>query len=453
MSAVSEEEQPARAAHANGPSAGAAIARAPLRQAERRWTQAERRRTQAERRRTQAERLERACAHLEPPFACVDLDAFDANRAALAALAHGKPIRVASKSIRCRTLLARALEHPAFHGILALTVAEALWLSDHGFEQIVVGYPSVDLAALREVVRRASSGTPAQRITLMVDDIEHLELLARAGAAGDAAPGREVGVCLEADAGLWLAGGRVRIGPRRSPLHTPAQAAAFARAIVARPGLRLAGMMAYEGQIAGVGDRPAGRPLRGLAIRALQSVSRRELQARRAALVAAVGREAGPLGFVNAGGTGSIGSSVSEAAVSEVTAGSGLLAPALFDDYRALSLQPAAFFTVPVVRRPGRGVVTALGGGYVASGPAGFDRLPRPWWPTGLALDRQEGAGETQTPLRGAPARTLQIGDRIWMRHAKAGELCERFNTLYLVSGGQVVDQVPTYRGEGRCFL
>jgi D-serine deaminase-like pyridoxal phosphate-dependent protein len=211
--------------------------------------------------------------------------------------------------------------------------------------------------------------------------------------------------------------------------------------------------MAYEGQIAGVGDRPPGRPLRALAIRAMQSASRRELRERRAEMVAAVKPYGDEPFFVNAGGTGSIESSTAEPWVTEVTAGSGLFGPALFDDYTRFRPKPAAFFALPVVRRPGRRVVTALGGGYVASGPAGADRLPRPWWPTGLKLDPQEGAGETQTPLRGAIADRLRIGDRVWMRHAKAGELCERFKTLHLVSGDRIVDEVPTYRGEGQCFL
>ncbi|MDE3132488.1 MAG: amino acid deaminase/aldolase, partial [Acidobacteriota bacterium] len=195
------------------------------------------------------------------------------------------------------------------------------------------------------------------------------------------------------------------------------------------------------------------RPLRGLAIRAMQAASRRELRVRRERLVAAAEGVAGKLRFVNAGGTGSIESSAAEPWVSEVTAGSGLYGPALFDDYTRFRPRPAAFYALPIVRRPGPGVVTALGGGYVASGPAGPDRLPRPWWPGGLRLDPQEGAGETQTPLRGSAADGLAIGERVWMRHAKAGELCERFTKLYLVAGEQIVDEVPTYRGEGQCFL
>jgi D-serine deaminase-like pyridoxal phosphate-dependent protein len=390
-------------------------------------------------------RLERACAELEPPFAVVDVDAFAENADTLARRAGGKTIRIASKSLRCRALLERLLadEQTPFHGVLALTVAEALWLAEHRVRDVVVGYPSVDREALSAVAHRGSSGTPDEsKITLMVDAIEHLKLL-----------DGEFNVCVDADAGLWLMGGRVRVGPRRSPLHTPAQLAAFAAEVERRDGLTLVGMMAYEGQIAGVGDHPAGRPLRGLAIQAMQAASRRELRSRREQFVAGVEDVVGKLRFVNAGGTGSLESSSSEPWVSEVTAGSGLFGPALFDDYTRFRPRPAAFYTLPIVRRPGPGVVTALGGGYVASGPAGPDRLPRPWWPTGLKLDPQEGAGETQTPLRGAIANALKIGDRVWMRHAKAGELCERFKTLYLVSGDRIVDQVPTYRGEGQCFL
>jgi len=169
--------------------------------------------------------------------------------------------------------------------------------------------------------------------------------------------------------------------------------------------------------------------------------------------VTAVQAAAGPLEFVNAGGTGSLESSGSESVVTELTAGSGLFGPALFDAYTRFHPVPSAFFALPIVRRPGRRVATALGGGYVASGPAGLDRLPVAWLPAGLRLDRDEGAGETQTPLRGAEADRLRIGDLVWMRHAKAGELCERFDRLYLIAGDRIVDEVPTYRGDGQCFL
>ncbi len=418
--------------------------------------------------RTALERLERATASLDPPFAVVDLDAFWANAADMERRAAPKPIRLASKSVRCRALQQRVLARPGFQGTLAYTLPEALWLAAHGFDDILVAYPTADRRALRELAWLTAE-RPEARISIMVDSLAQLDLLDAALAAAPASstspnisrssagrPRHPVRVCLELDAGLWLLGGRVRIGAKRSPVHTAAQAAALARAIVAREGVELVGMMAYEAQIAGLGDAPSGPglalALRAGTVRLLQALSARELAARRAAAVAAV-RAVAPLELVNGGGTGSLEGTSREAAVTELAAGSGLYGPGLFDAYRAFSPHPAALFALPIVRRPGPGVATALGGGYLASGPADRARLPRPHLPAGLRLDRQEGAGEVQTPLLGAPAAALAVGDRIWMRHAKAGELCERFSCLHLIEGDRIVEEVPTYRGEGQCFL
>ncbi|HWT92073.1 MAG TPA: amino acid deaminase/aldolase, partial [Solirubrobacteraceae bacterium] len=213
-------------------------------------------------------------------------------------------------------------------------------------------------------------------------------------------------------------------------------------------------MMAYEAQIAGVGDAPPASRARGVAIRGMQALSARELAGRRARIVEAVRAVVPDLEFVNGGGTGSLERTARElGAVTEAAAGSGLYGPTLFDTYRAFSPQPAALFALPVVRRPSADVVTVLGGGYPASGAVGPDRVPTPALPPGLSLDPLEGAGEVQTPLHGEPASWLRVGDVVFFRHAKAGELCERFDTLHLVEGDRVVDAVPTYRGEGRTFL
>jgi D-serine deaminase-like pyridoxal phosphate-dependent protein len=399
-------------------------------------------------------RLERATAELEAPFALIDLDALNVNAQDLVRRASGKPIRLASKSLRCRELQERVLARDGFHGTLAFTLREALWLAEHGAEDVVVAYPSADRAALRELAERSQGGAPA--IAVMLDSAEQLVLIERAARAvtGDV----RVRACLDIDAGWHALGGRLRIGVKRSPAHTPQQAAELARAVLGSECTQLVGVMMYEAQIAGLGDRPPGRPLRAAAIGLLQSLSRRELAARRGAVVDAVAQaleQAGapPLEFVNGGGTGSLSSTAAETAVSELTAGSGLYGPTLFDTYSAFAPRPAALFALPAVRRPGPGVVTALGGGYLASGVADSARLPRPHLPAGLRLDRQEGAGEVQTPLVGPVADRLAIGDRVYMRHAKAGELSEHFQSLYMLEGEQIVEQLPTYRGEGRCFL
>jgi len=387
--------------------------------------------------------LDALTEHLEPPFAVVDLGALKANADAMVASAGGKPIRLASKSVRCREITRAVLATPGYHGILALTLAEALWLAED-VDDVVVGYPTADREMLTHL---ADSSVLAQRVTLMVDSTEQLDFIESVVGS----TGARLRVCIDLDASLRLLGGKVHLGPRRSPLHEPDAAAEFARAIAQRDRFELVGLMAYEGHIAGVGD-DAGSLLNKVQIRTMQHVSAKELRERRAKAVAAV-QSVTPLEFVNGGGTGSIAATVSEDAITEVAAGSGLYCPTLFDGYRHLRLDPAAFYVLSVVRRPSPDFATVLGGGWVASGAAGPDRLPTPVWPAGLKLTGLEGAGEAQTPLHGPGARDLKPGERVWFRHAKAGELCERVNELHLVAQGEIVGTVPTYRGEGKAFL
>ncbi len=392
--------------------------------------------------------LEQIFEEVEAPFAFVDLDAMWANSGAMLERAGGKPIRVASKSLRCRGVVERILgRDERYAGLMTFTLPETLWLAECGFENLLLAYPTADAAALGELALR-SVASPAEAPIVMVDCSEHLDAIESVLGA-DAAPVR---VCIDLDAGWWAMGGRLKVGPKRSPVHTVEQAVALAQEVERRPQVELAALMSYEGQIAGVGDQPPGRRFRGAAIRTMQRRSAAELAERRAAVVAAI-REFAELPIVNGGGTGSLELTGAEDAVTEVAAGSGFYAPALFDHYSRFSLTPAAGFALPIVRKPTPGVATALGGGYLASGSGDAARLPSPWLPAGLELDAEEGAGEVQTPLSGPPARDLRIGDRVYMRHAKAGELCERFDALHLVEGEQIVDVVPTYRGEGKTFL
>jgi D-serine deaminase-like pyridoxal phosphate-dependent protein len=394
------------------------------------------------------ERYERIFAEVEAPFAFVDLDGMWANAEEMLGRAGAKPIRVASKSVRCRALLERILDRdPRFAGLMTYTLPETLWLAEQGFEDLLLAYPTADTGALGELALR-SVANPDGAPVVMVDCVEHLEAIESVLGAG-AAPVR---LCIDVDAGWWALGGRIKVGPKRSPVRSVEQAVELAREIERRPQLRLVGLMAYEGQIAGVGDRPPGRRLRGAAIRFMQRRSAAELAERRAGIAAAVG-ELCELEIVNGGGTGSLELTAAEEAVTEVTAGSGFYAPVLFDHYSRFSLTPAAGFALPIVRRPSPQTATALGGGYLASGSGDAARLPAPWLPEGLRLDPEEGAGEVQTPLLGEAAASLAIGDRAYFRHAKAGELCEHFASLHLVEGDRIVDEVPTYRGEGQAFL
>ncbi|HEX5568702.1 MAG TPA: alanine racemase, partial [Streptomyces sp.] len=254
-------------------------------------------------------RYDRATADLDAPLAVVDLTAFDSNAADLVRRAGGKPVRVASKSVRCRALLERVLARDGFAGVMSFTLAESLWLVRSGVtDDVLLAYPSVDRAGYAELTSDAGL---AAAVTVLVDDPAQLALIDAARGGGR----EEIRVCLELDTSLRLLGGRLRIGARRSPLHSPAQLAELARSVVRRPGFRLVGLMAYEGHVAGVGDAVAGRPLRSRAVRLMQSAARRELAVRRAAAVRAVRAVAPELEFVNGGGTGSVQYTAAEDAV------------------------------------------------------------------------------------------------------------------------------------------
>ncbi|HZE40343.1 MAG TPA: amino acid deaminase/aldolase [Stackebrandtia sp.] len=390
----------------------------------------------------QRERYDTATAKFSPPVAIVDLDAFDANGRSMRERARSLPVRVASKSLRCRALLERALRGAGYAGILAFSLEEALWLVEQGtVDDAVIGYPTADRAALAVL---AGNERAASAVTLMIDDVAQLDLV---DAIAPPSTRPSIRVCIDLDASWKVLG--THLGPLRSPVHAPIDAVRLAKKVLARKGFHLVGLMSYEGQIAGLGPKGAAVPA---LIRLAQRRSFAELRRRRTKAVAAV-RAVADLEFVNAGGTGSLELTASDPSVTELTAGSGFYAPALFDDYDNFTLQPAAAFALSVVRRAAPTTVTLHGGGWVASGAAGRSRLPRPWLPAGLKLADMEGAGEVQTPVTGEAARHLDIGDRVWFRHAKAGELCERVNHLHLIAGDSVVDTVPTYRGEGKAFL
>jgi D-serine deaminase-like pyridoxal phosphate-dependent protein len=385
--------------------------------------------------------LTTAVTDLSAPIAVLGLSALRYNALDLVVRAGGVPIRVASKSIRVREVLDAALRMPGYRGILAFTLAEALWLcEDH--DDIVVGYPTADRGAL---ARLLADERAAARITLMVDDIAQLDLVDAVLPAGRRP---EVRIAIDADAS-WRAPGLGHIGVRRSPLHSPGEVQSFARTVAERPGFRLVGLMMYEAQLAGVGDATGSGDAM---VRWMQGRSGDELRARRTAIVTAL-REVATLEFVNGGGTGSLEYTAGDHSVTELTAGSGLLAGRLFDDYRAFDPAPAAAFALDVVRKPAPDIATVLGGGWIASGPPVASRQPTPVWPQGLRTLPREGSGEVQTPLQGAAARALSVGDRVWFRHAKSGELAERVDAYQLVDGGEVVGSLLTYRGEGKAFL
>lgn len=385
------------------------------------------------------------------PFAFVDLDAFDANVAYVAGQAKkfGKSIRLGTKSIRCEPLLQRIFHSSTvYQGCLTYSVEETAFLARKGYDDFIVAYPTVQTSDLQLLIQLTKEG---KRVALMVDCLEHLERLSQAGESA----GILLSACIEIDLAYRpLRTDKLHLGLRRSPIRTPAQALELVRQATQLKGVRIDCLMGYEGHIAGVNDDIPGQMIKNYLIRFLKNASVRELSARRVAVVQALRQAGVELRLVNGGGSGSLLSTLADASVTEATVGSGFYAPALFHHFHQVKYQPAAFFALQVVRKPAAGMITCHGGGYIASGPTDSSKAPLPVLPPGLRYLPLEGAGEVQTPLLLPPgAPSIQLGDPIFFQHAKAGELCERFNELYLVQGGKIVGAVPTYRGEGMNFL
>jgi D-serine deaminase-like pyridoxal phosphate-dependent protein len=386
------------------------------------------------------------------PLAFIDLEALDANVAFVRRLVQGtgRTIRLGTKSIRCEPLLRRIFDlgGPLFRGLLTFTVEETAWLAQKGYDNMIVAYPTIqptDMLLLQDLARAG------KQVYLMVDCLEHLQTLSAAGTQA----GVDLNACIEIDMAYRPLGARgIHLGLRRSPLRTPSEVIDLVREAKKLSRIRIRAVMGYEGHIAGLGDAFPAQAFKNKLIRFLKQRSIAELTRRRASVIKSLRNEGLSLEIVNGGGSGSLLSTLADASITEVTVGSGFYCSALFHHFKDVKYQPAAFFATQVVRKPTDKIITCQGGGYSASGPAGPDKLPAPVLPPGLKYLPLEGAGEVQTPLvlpEGCP--DLQLGDPIFFQHAKAGELCERFDQLWLIQAGEIITQVPTYRGEGKTFL
>jgi D-serine deaminase-like pyridoxal phosphate-dependent protein len=384
-------------------------------------------------------------AGIPKPFAFVDLDLLAENAQLIGRRSNGKPIRIASKSIRSVAILQHILQlDDCFRGIMCYSAPEALHLCEAGFDDLLLGYPVWEKSWLTSISSEIKRG---RSITLMIDSLPHVEHLEEIAQE----QGVKLPVCLDIDMSSDVLG--LHFGVWRSPLRSLDATISIARRILASDHLFLDGVMGYEAQIAGVGDRYPHQFLKNTVIRLLKRHSAKEVANRRATLVHAI-RELGiSLRFVNGGGTGSLHLTGKEDVVTELTAGSGFFSPGLFDYFQDFRLHPAAGFALEIIRKPAPHIYTCAGGGYTASGSAGNDRLPKLYLPPEALLFPNEGAGEVQTPIRYLGMEKLELGDPIFFRHAKSGELCERFTRLYCISGGQIAEEVTTYRGDGLCTL
>ena len=379
------------------------------------------------------------------PFAFVDMNALDENIETINRRAKGRNIRIATKSVRCRYLL-QYIEEKLAHdfGFMAFTSEEALWLAQSGFKNILIGYPMMDEKHVGEIL---SNTAYSQEITFMVDAYAHIEFLNKIAINYQ----QKVNVCVDIDMSTHFPG--IYFGVYRSSLKNAADLSKLIDDCSSFTTIKWKGLMGYEAQIAGVGDKVKGQSLMNSIIKFLKKRSIKTIAERRASCLKVFAAKGIQLDFVNGGGTGSIESTLEETGVTEITVGSGFYQSHLFDNYSNFKHKPASAFALQIVRQPQKDMFTALGGGYIASGATDKYKTPQVYLPEGMQLIANEGAGEVQTPFVYKGNESLKIGDVVFFRHAKAGELCERFNELILVRDSKIEKSVPTYRGEQKCFL
>eukprot|EP01116_Phalansterium_solitarium_P003993 TRINITY_DN14863_c0_g1_i1.p1 TRINITY_DN14863_c0_g1~~TRINITY_DN14863_c0_g1_i1.p1 ORF type:complete len:450 (-),score=145.47 TRINITY_DN14863_c0_g1_i1:16-1365(-) len=399
------------------------------------------------------------------PAMFVDVDAFRRNVRSVADVASrsGKTIRLATKSVRVPELIQLALSTggSAFRGLMCFSTAEVSLLAGapFGFDDFLLAYPLVQREEFETIWRLAVD--MQRKVCLMVDCERHVELLEafwrdkQRQVSPASAP--RFRLCVDVDMSYRLLGGRLHLGAHRSPVHDLDDLKRLVNIIGRSPAVELVGIMTYEAQIAGVPDRnPFVSSAMNAVLRLFKAVSARDCTRKRAAIAEWLRAQGIELEFFNGGGTGSLSQTAADANLTEVTVGSGLLQSGLFDYFHERHTECAFAFGLRVTREPMPGVVTCHSGGFIASGSVSGDKAPAPFMPAGVRPFDDEGFGEVQTPLRVPQGVSLRIGDPVFFRPAKAGEIAEHFNEYLLFERhGEhfVTRKAKTYRGLGaNCF-
>lgn len=389
------------------------------------------------------QRFNIAFQELERPFAWVDLEALDANIDYVAAKTN-KPIRVATKSVRSVQLLRYIVDRlPHVAGYMTYTAAETVYLLEQGFNHLLLGYPVMEPNAIKKCLQSIKDG---KDVTFMVDHLDQVKYLVDLAKPFDVT----VPICLDINVSVDFR--FVYFGTKRSPLHSYDTVAKLLSEIEGM-NVEVKGVMTYEAQVAGVADLPElslTSKVKSKLIKQMKTKSLKQIEDIRQETLSIIRHLSTPT-IINGGGSGSI-DFTDTLDVTEITVGSAFLAPALFDRYQSLNLKKASGFALAVVRQFDRQTFVCHGGGYIASGAPGSDRLPSFYEEGRYSYLSLEGAGEVQTPIVDKN-QSIAIGDTVYFRHAKAGELCERFLALHAIRGNGYVGSYLTYRGEGQCFL
>ena len=410
--------------------------------------------------------------HIIPPKtpqAWLDMDALDHNIALVNQKTQAVNLRLATKSIRSIDVLHYIKDRsPHFIGLMSYAADESVYLLENGFDNILCAYPTLDTISVANTLKYTQQGAV---MVWMVDRPEHVAVLERVGIEH----GVKIDVCLDVNMSMPLP--KLYFGTKRSALMHKKDIKALLKHIKKSDHINLVAAMGYEAQIAGLPEHLPGKALLTPAIKLLKHRSQKQVSQRRGAMVNWLKKQGYALQMVNGGGSGSMDFTACQSEITEVTVGSAYYKPAYFDYMESMQdFRVAAGFVLPVTRQPEKDVITCHGGGFIASGAVGIDKAPVVHYPAGLTILNDEGFGEVQTPMkmdkRTVSETSLKIGDAVWCRHAKAGELCEHFNELVCYEGAAQMPQgtdeqainhtsirrkdaaatMTTYRGDGRCF-
>jgi len=385
------------------------------------------------------------------PAMIVDMDQLDYNISQVSAKSekYGKKVRLASKSIRVPALIKYILQKGGdnYQGIMCFSIEEAIYLSSLNLtEDILIAYPTTSENDIRDFCNLSAR---QDRFVLMVDCIDHIQLIEREQQKRESSG--SVKICIDVDMS-WRPMG-MHLGVHRSPVRSLNDFKVLHKYIESSKWVDLTGVMGYEAQVAGMGERNPFSYFLNPIKKFIKRKSIKDVSQKRKKINDYLEMHGVDLDIFNGGGSGSLISTSKEPWITEVTAGSGFLQSHLFDYYAENTNVPAFSFALPITRFPQKGIVTCKSGGFIASGETSKDKSPIPFLPEGLKITNNEGFGEVQTPVKIPVDMKMKPGDPIFFRPAKAGEIAERFNEYILIRKGKIIDRVPTYRGLGKCFF
>ncbi|MFK7873127.1 MAG: hypothetical protein AB8C84_08140 [Oligoflexales bacterium] len=337
-----------------------------------------------------------------------------------------KKIRIASKSIRIPLLLEKALQRPEVIGIMSYDPWETLKLVENGFQNILLAYPLHSQKAMEAIIQCYEKGV---KVIVMIDDPEGMRAYQKWWTLEES-----LHICFDIDISIRkkILNHTIHLGVRRSPAHALIGFKNLLKELKKYKKLELKGVMTYDAHIAGLTDFNKNQKTKSLALGLFKIYAKKHAKEIRDLI-----KNESPCrndNFIhNGGGTGSLIQSLKDTSINEITIGSGLLQPHLFDRYRHRWGKPAVFCGVTATRTPSSGIITCQGGGYTASGAIGEDRTPVVAYPCHLRPLKQEGFGEVQTPLFDKN-NSVKKGESILLRPAKSGEFLQSSPRIYLFS-------------------